>query len=70
MILLIYIIGAIVAMLMFAYIIYFVDRYLTPGHLAIAVIGTLCSWGGVLAVILASLFCFVDWDKKIWRKKE
>ena len=41
MMLLIYIIGAIVAMLMFAYIIYFVDRYLTPGHLAIAVIGTL-----------------------------
>ena len=66
MMLLIYIIGAIVAMLMFAYIIYFVDRYLTPGHLAIAVIGTLCSW--VAVVFLGVLM--VDWDKKIWRKKE
>lgn len=66
MMLLIYIIGAIVAMLMFAYIIYFVDRYLTLGHLAIAVIGTLCSWGTV--VFLGLLM--VDWDKKIWRKKE
>lgn len=46
MMLLIYIIGVIVAMLIFAYIIYFVDRYLTPGHLALAVIVSLCSWGG------------------------
>ena len=66
MMLLIYIIGAIVAMLIFAYIIYFVDRYLTPGHLAIAVIATLCSW--VAVVLLGALM--VDWDKKIWRKKE
>ena len=59
MMLLIYIIGAIVAMLMFAYIIYFVDRYLTPGHLAIAVIGTLCSWGGRIGRNLGFvvLFC-------------
>ena len=66
MMLLIYIIGAIVAMLIFAYNIYFVDRYLTPGHLAIAVIGTLCSWGTVVLLVLL----MVDWDKKIWRKKE
>ena len=66
MMLLIYIIGAIVAMLIFAYIIYFVDRYLTPKHLAIAVIATLCSW--VAVVFLGALM--VDWDKKIWRKKE
>ena len=66
MMLLIYIIGAIVAMLIFAYIIYFVDRYLTPGHLALAVIISLCSWGAV--VFLGILM--VDWDKKIWRKKE
>lgn len=66
MMLLIYIIGAIVAMLIFAYIIYFVDRYLTPKHLAIAVIGTLFSW--VAVVILGALV--FDWDKKIWRRKE
>lgn len=66
MILLIYIIGAIVAMLIFAYIIYFVDRYLTLGHLAIAVMFSLCSWG---AVVLLGIF-MIDWDKKIWRKKE
>ena len=66
MMLLIYIIGAIVAMLIFAYVIYFVDRYLTPWHLVIAVIGTLFSW--VSVVILGAIM--VDWDKKIWRKKE
>lgn len=66
MMLLIYIIGAIVAMLMFAYIIYFVDRCLTPGHLAIAVMFSLCSWGTV--VLLGILM--IDWNKKIWRKKE
>ena len=66
MMLLIYIIGAIVAMLMFAYIIYFVDRYLTLRHLAIAVMFSLCSWG---AVVILGIF-MVDWDKKIWEKKE
>jgi hypothetical protein len=66
MMLLIYIIGAIVAMLIFAYIIYFVDRYLTLGHLALAVICTLGSWVSVVSV---GIF-MVDWEKKIWRKKE
>ena len=58
MMLLIYIIGAIVAMLMFAYIIYFVERYLTPEHLVLAVICTLFSW--VAVVILGALV--FDWD--------
>ena len=66
MMLLIYIIGTIVAMLIFAYIIYFVDRYLTLGRLAIAIMFSLCSWGAV--VLLGILM--VDWDKKIWRRKE
>ena len=66
MMLLIYIIGAIVAMLMFAYIIYFVDRYLTPCPLVIAVIGTLFSWVSVVFLVIL----MVDWDKKIWRRKE
>ena len=66
MMLLIYIIGTIVAMLIFAYIIYFVDRYLTLGSLTIAIMLSLCSWGAV--VLLGILM--VDWDKKIWRKKE
>ena len=66
MMLLIYIIGAIVAMLMFAYIIYFVERYLTPEHLVLAVICTLFSW---VAVVLLGAF-IVDWDKEIWRRKE
>ena len=66
MMLLIYIIGAIVAMLIFAYIIYFVDRYLTPRHLALAIICFLCSW---VAVVFLGVF-IVDWDKEIWRKEE
>ena len=66
MMLLIYIIGAIVAMLMFAYIIYFVERYLTPEHLVLSVICTLFSW---VAVVLLGAF-IVDWDKEIWRRKE
>lgn len=66
MMLLIYIIGAIVAMLIFAYIIYFVERYLTPEHLVLAVICTLFSW---VAVVLLGAF-IVDWDKEIWRRKE
>lgn len=66
MMLLIYIIGAIVAMLIFAYIIYSVDGYLTLEHLAMAVFGIFGSWVSVVIVGVA----FVDWKKKIWERKK
>ena len=66
----IYISGVIAALVAFALVVYYEDKRLTVGTLAKVLLYSLLSWGAVLAVILASLFYFVDWDKEIWRKKE
>lgn len=66
----IYITGVIAALIAFALIIYFEDKKLTLGTLIWAILLSLLSWAAVLAVISASLVCFVDWGKELWRRKE
>ena len=66
----IYITGVIVAFVAFALVIYYRDKKMTVGTLTLAVLYSLFSWCAVLAVITASLYCYVDWDKVIWRRKE
>lgn len=65
----IYISGVIAALVAFAIIVY-KDKRLTVGILAKILLYSLLSWITVLSVILASLFCFVNWDKEIWRGKK
>ena len=65
----IYISGVIAALVAFAIIVY-KDKRLTVGILAKILLYSLFSWVTVLSVILVSLFCFVNWDKEIWRGKK
>lgn len=65
----IYISGVIAALVAFAIIVY-KDKRLTVGILAKILLYSLFSWVTVLSVILASLFCLVNWDKEIWRGKK
>lgn len=70
MVIWIYVAGVIAALVAFALIIYYDDKKLTVGTLTRATVYSLLSWGAVLVAIWASLCCYVDWDKEIWRKKE